>query len=81
MKVLQKGIESNKHNFNRFLGVADSWQADELKNQRATNTNKANMVFTLPHSEHSLSQVLSLLSFYHINLTKIQSMPIIGREW
>ena len=39
------------------------------------------MVFTLPHTEGSLSQVLSILSFYNINLTKIQSLPIIGREW
>ena len=44
-------------------------------------TNKASMVFTLPHTEGSLSQVLSILSFYSINLTKIQSLPIIGREW
>jgi prephenate dehydratase len=43
--------------------------------------NKASIVFTLPHTEGSLSQVLSVLSFYHINLTKIQSLPIIGREW
>ena len=39
------------------------------------------MVFALPHAEGSLSQVLSIFSFYHINLTKIQSLPIIGREW
>ena len=39
------------------------------------------MVFTLPHAEGSLSKVLSVFSFYGINLTKIQSLPIIGREW
>ena len=43
--------------------------------------NKASLVFSLPHEEGSLSQVLSILSFYKINLTKIQSLPIIGREW
>jgi len=79
MKILQEGIETNKHNFTRFLVVADPWQADELK-QKGT-FNKASLVFTLPHHEGSLSQVLSILSFYQINLTKIQSLPIIGREW
>ena len=44
-------------------------------------TNKSSLVFSLPHEEGSLSQVLSILSFYKINLTKIQSLPIIGREW
>ena len=79
MKVLQEGIETNKHNFTRFLVVADPWQVDELRQK--SKINKANMVFTLPHTEGRLSQVLSILSFYKINLTKIQSLPIIGREW
>ena len=81
MKVLQEGIETNKHNFTRFLVVADPWQVDELRQHHVNATNKASMVFTLPHTEGSLSQVLSILSFYNINLTKIQSLPIIGREW
>ena len=81
MKILQEGIETNKHNFTRFLVVADPWQVDELSRHRNKEVNKASMVFTLPHTEGSLSQVLSILSFYRINLTKIQSLPIIGREW
>ena len=81
LKVLQEGIETNKHNFTRFLVVADPWQVDELSRHRNKEVNKASMVFTLPHTEGSLSQVLSILSFYRINLTKIQSLPIIGREW
>ena len=81
MKVLEEGIETNKHNFTRFLVVADPWQVDEVNRYRSREVNKASMVFTLPHTEGSLSQVLSILSFYHINLSKIQSLPIIGREW
>ena len=42
---------------------------------------KASLVFTLPHEEGSLSQVLSILSFYKLNLTKIQSLPLVGKEW
>ena len=45
------------------------------------NADKANIVFSLPHQEGSLSQILSIFTFYRINLTKIQSLPIIGREW
>ncbi|MEG1684728.1 MAG: prephenate dehydratase [Bacteroides sp.] len=79
MKILQEGIETNKHNYTRFLVIADPWKADELRIKKEIN--KASIVFSLPHTEGSLSQVLSILSFYHINLTKIQSLPIIGREW
>ena len=79
MKILQEGIETNKHNFTRFLVICDPWIADELKDR--SKVNKANIVFSLPHSEGSLSKVLSIFSFYNINLTKIQSLPIIGREW
>lgn len=81
MKILQEGIETNKHNFTRFLVTADPWQVDEIRRTQQTTLNKASLVFTLPHAEGSLSQVLSILSFYNINLTKIQSLPIIGREW
>ena len=79
MKILEEGIETNKHNFTRFLVMCDPWQADELCNP--TQSNKSSIVFTLPQNEGSLSQVLSIFSFYRINLTKIQSLPIIGREW
>lgn len=79
MKILEEGIETNKHNFTRFLIVCDPWKADELRDVKQSN--KASIVFSLPHSEGSLSQVLSIFSFYKINLTKIQSLPIIGREW
>ena len=79
MKILEEGIETNKHNFTRFLVVSDPWIAEGLCNPRKSN--KASIVFSLPHSEGSLSQVLSIFSFYRINLTKIQSLPIIGREY
>lgn len=79
MKVLQESIEDNKHNFTRFLVVSNPNKADFLRPLESTN--KASLVFSLPHEEGSLSQVLSILYFYKINLTKIQSLPIIGHEW
>ncbi|MBR1791453.1 MAG: prephenate dehydratase [Bacteroidaceae bacterium] len=79
LKVLEEGIETNKHNFTRFLVFCAPARANLLRNILATD--KASIVFSLPHEEGSLSQVLSVLSFYKLNLTKIQSLPIIGREW
>ena len=79
MKVLEEEIETNKHNLTRFLVLCDPWQAESLCTPKESN--KASIVFSLPHNEGSLSQVLSIFSFYKINLTKIQSLPIIGREW
>lgn len=79
MKVLETSIEDNKHNFTRFLVLSDPWTADNLRDVHLTN--KASLVFAVAHTEGCLSQVLSIFSFYRINLTKIQSLPIIGREW
>ncbi len=79
LKILSQGIETNKRNFTRFLLLSNSWVAEE--HLRDITPNKSSLVFTLPHTEGSLSKVLIILSFYDINLTKIQSLPIIGREW
>lgn len=79
MKVLEDKIEDNKHNFTRFLVVCDERKADELRDLNSSN--KSSMVFSLPHEEGSLSKILTILSFYNINLTKIQSLPVIGHEW
>lgn len=79
LEILARGIETNKHNFTRFLIFANPWIVDELQKNEVLN--KASIVFTVPHTEGSLSHVLSVFSFYNINLTKIQSLPIQGREW
>ena len=79
LKVLEDAIEDNKHNFTRFLIASNPQKADFLR--PLEETNKASLVFSLPHEEGSLSKVLTILSFYNINMTKIQSLPIIGHEW
>ncbi len=79
LEILAKGIETNKRNFTRFLVIADPWTVDDIKKDQTPN--KASLVFRLPHDEGSLAKVLSIMSYYGMNLTKIQSMPIIGREW
>lgn len=79
MKVLEDHIEDNKHNFTRFLVVSNPQKADFLR--PLDKADKSSLVFLVPHEEGSLSKVLTILSFYNINLTKIQSLPVIGHEW
>lgn len=79
LEVIAKGIETNKRNFTRFLIIAEPTLAAEMIKE--ITPNKSSLVFSLPHEEGCLAKVLSVLSFYHNNLTKIQSLPIIGEEW
>lgn len=78
MQVLARAIETNKRNFTRFLILEDKFAVAE-KNRH--DVNKASIDFCVRHTQGSLTKVLTILSFYGMNLTKIQSMPIIGREW
>lgn len=80
LEILEKGIETNKRNFTRFLVLADRHTAPELR-PRHEDLDKASIEFTLPHTQGALSKVLTIFSFYDINLSKIQSLPVIGREW
>ncbi len=75
LEILARGIETYKQNFTRFLVLDDSITIPR------NITNKASLCFTLPHKPGSLAQVLTVLSFYDMNLTRIQSLPIPGKEW
>ena len=75
LDILAESIETYKQNFTRFL-ILD----DELKVNKAA-INKASMCFTLAHTPGSLAHVLTILSFYGMDLTRIQSLPIPGQEW
>lgn len=79
MEILEDGVETNKRNFTRFLILANEKQVAALTSNRKIN--KSSVVFAVPHEPGALSKVLSILSFYNITLTKIQSLPIIGKEW
>lgn len=80
LQILEREIETNKRNFTRFLLLADPLLAAQLR-PKAELLDKASIAFTLPHTQGALSKVLTILTFYDINLSKIQSMPILGREW
>ena len=75
LEILASSIETYKQNFTRFLVFDEDLEVDKNR------INKASMCFTLPHTPGSLAHVLTILSFYGMNLTRIQSLPIPGQEW
>lgn len=78
LEIIAEEIETNKKNFTRFLTI---FKPNGTLIYKENEPEKASLSFSLPHKTGSLSQVLSILSFYDINLTKIQSIPIIGEEF
>lgn len=52
LNIIEKGIETNKRNFTRFLILADPLLAEEI-GSKESEINKSSIVFTLPHSNGS----------------------------
>ena len=75
LEILAGNIETYKQNFTRFLIVDDAVSVPEEK------INKSSICFTLPHTPGSLAHILTILSFYDMNLSRIQSLPIPGEKW
>lgn len=77
LEILAPGIETNKKNFTRFLVL----QHQYFSGNDAFKVNKASVSFRVSHKAGSLNKVISVLAAYDINLSKIQSVPIEGRDW
>jgi prephenate dehydratase len=77
LEILSASIETNKKNYTRFLILTDK---EFLPADRPV-PNKASISFSLAHEIGGLSKALSIFSYFNINLSKIQSLPIIGKEW
>ncbi|MEO0339994.1 MAG: prephenate dehydratase domain-containing protein, partial [Bacteroidota bacterium] len=74
MEILAASIETNKKNHTRFLVLN---QETEIP----TGAKKVSLCFSVDHLAGALHQTLGVLAAYNINLTKIQSAPIIGKPW
>ncbi len=77
LEILAAGIETNKRNFTRFLIIMPEKEAHGISLQ----PDKASLSFNLAHNVGSLAQVLMVLGSHGMNLSKIQSLPIVGQEW
>ncbi|MBY0416187.1 MAG: prephenate dehydratase [Bdellovibrionales bacterium] len=75
LEVLKQGIESNQLNFTRFLVLAKDGLNAPVK------SNKTTISFEVEHVPGSLVKILNIFEKNNLNMTKIQSLPIIGRPY
>ena len=73
LEVMERRIESHKKNYTRFLILT-------TKPLETTDINKASLSFQVGNSVGSLAEVLNILAEHQINLSKIQSMPVLGKR-
>lgn len=76
LDILAESIQTIKHNETRFVIVKQN--NDEVLE---TEINKASIKFELDHKRGSLATILNVMSDCKLNLTKIQSLPIIETPW
>src|SRR4051812_5045396 len=72
LEILEKRIETHKKNFTRFLILTK-------RTNEKIESNKASLSFEVANEVGSLAEALMVFKTYSINMTKIQSIPIIGK--
>ncbi len=76
LEIIADDIQTIQHNSTRFIIIKSS-----NKELPKSEINKASLRFVLDHKRGSLATVLNVLSDCSINLTKIQSLPVIDVPW
>ncbi|WP_103072440.1 prephenate dehydratase [Aquimarina sediminis] len=77
LNILAREIQTIKSNSTRFFIL----NTKENSNVKKEEINKASLKFLTDHKKGSLATVLNVMSDCGLNLTKIQSLPIINMPW
>lgn len=74
LEILAKGIETDKQNYTRFLTISRNAGF-------SPKANKTSLVMQMEHRPGSLFHCLKCFADEGLNLSKIESRPIIGKTW
>ena len=74
LNILAKNIQTNPENFTRFFIL------NNIK-EKVSKFNKVSLKFITKHEQGSLVEVLQIFVKHHLNLSKIQSLPIVNEPW
>ena len=74
LNILQDGVQDRDNNYTRFICIS--------KNQEIyPGADRTSLMITVPHRPGSLNTVLSKFTALEINLLKLESRPLPGREF
>jgi prephenate dehydratase len=76
-RVLIAGIEDDQQNFTRFLLLARAGEVGEPP----AEADKTSIVFALEHRTGALFRAMAVFALRELDLSKIQSRPLVGRPW
>lgn len=71
LEVLERGIESYRKNYTRFVIIETKYKDDP-------SSNKATISFRISHRPGALADVLTSFKSYYVNMSRIQSIPVPG---
>ena len=74
MNVLARHIETNPHNYTRFLVIFS-------RDSKETGNDKTSIIFSTKHIPKALFKAIEPFAKRNLNLTKIESRPIVGKPW
>lgn len=77
LEIIAEGIHTIKSNTTRFLILT----SEEEKNKNQALSDKASFKFVMESKQGSLVSALNILRDYDLDMTKIQSVPVIEMPW
>jgi prephenate dehydratase len=78
LQVLKDNMEDNPANFTRFLAISKEKNGDQIAPDEHYKTS---IVFSLENQPGILFKALSVFALREVDLTKIESRPLVGKPW
>ncbi|MDN3641337.1 prephenate dehydratase [Lutimonas halocynthiae] len=81
LEIIEDDIQTIKNNSTRFFVLKKNNDSPYHPSKLGSIKDKASVKFVTKHDAGSLAEILDIFGKHDLNLTKIQSLPIIDKPW